>query len=341
MTGILEDNIYLGNKIDNKLIDYLRKTTGKILLVTDSNLYAIYKTWIDQTFSAFNYKTHVVEAGEASKSFENYGQILKVLAENKFNRKDIILAFGGGVVGDLAGFCAATYMRGMRFINLATSLLAMVDSSVGGKTAINFLANKNNVGSFYKADLVHIDTEFLKTLEYVEIKNGLAEIIKYGILADREIIDILAREDKENLDYLSLIERSIRIKASYVKGDFKDQGQRAFLNLGHTIGHAIEGLSNYKISHGQAVAMGIYQMVKAGIRQKRTKQELLQVLDALYDKYDLKKTYDFTDEEIFEKIYLDKKVEGDKIRLIIPEEISSCKLELVEIDQVKAWLERG
>ncbi len=242
MEILVKENSYkidIDYKSDDKLKDFLRgRSESKFLIITDENVFSLYEDRIKSIMKGLEYFIFKITPGEKSKSIENFVEINKFLVENNFNRGDAIIAFGGGVVGDLGGYVAASYLRGIDFLAVPTTLLSMIDSSVGGKNGINFMNLKNQVGSFYFPKYVHIDYSFLETLDERNINNGLAEIFKYSVLKDRELFEYLKSAD--DLDYEMIIYKSLNIKLDFVRDDERDRGKRQKLNLGHTIGHGIE-----------------------------------------------------------------------------------------------------
>ena len=257
-------SIYIGDGIltDSKLI--LTAIHGnQIVIVTDSNVANFHLKAVKQHFSKNECHTFILSPGEESKNFVELERLLSFMLENNINRNATLIALGGGVVGDLAGFAAASYQRGISYVQMPTTLLAQVDSSVGGKTAINLPLGKNMVGAFYQPQAVFIDTSTLKTLPNREFNSGMAEVVKYGLINDADFLDwiganipdILA-QNSDTLNYL--IQRSCENKAKIVSADERERGIRATLNLGHTFGHAIETALGYgKWLHGEAVAAGI------------------------------------------------------------------------------------
>ncbi len=246
----------------DKLLDI--DLNRKIFIITDENLAKYYADSLKTSLPAKNIYTHVIKAGEASKSFENYEKCCNFLLSNGVNRKSLIIALGGGVVGDIAGFTASTILRGIDFIQIPTSLLSQVDSSVGGKTGINTKYGKNLIGSFYQPKAVICDINTLKTLPERELKSGYAEIIKYGLINNPSFFDWLNENGNNilSLDYNSLchaILTSCKSKAKIVEEDEKETGKRALLNLGHTFAHALEAICGYNgtLLHGEAVSIGM------------------------------------------------------------------------------------
>lgn len=256
-------------KIEAGLLDRLgtelaRLASGAVLVVTDSTVGPLYLARARESLRQAGFTVHTmsVPAGEASKSLENYGRILQVLAARQLTRTDTVVALGGGVVGDLAGFAAATYLRGIRLVQAPTTLLAMVDSSVGGKTAVDLPAGKNLVGAFYQPSLVLCDTALLDTLPEETFRDGCAEVIKTAVLFDPALFRHLSTHGPA-FDRAWVIQRCVECKRDVVCADEFDRGRRQLLNLGHTIGHAIEACSGFTISHGKAVAIGTAMMARA------------------------------------------------------------------------------
>jgi len=239
------------------------KVKGPVVIIADQSIITLYATKVENSIreAGFHVFTLSVPSGERSKSSEEFSRLLSELAKRKVPRSGTIIAIGGGVIGDLAGFVAASYLRGITFIQVPTTLLAMVDSSVGGKTGINLPEGKNLVGAFYQPKLVVADLDTLKTLPSREFSAGMAEVIKYGAIKDEDevLFDRVAKGVKpDNYDLDKIIENCVTIKADIVKNDeFETRGQRALLNFGHTLGHAIENASDYEYLHGEAIALGM------------------------------------------------------------------------------------
>ncbi len=328
-------DIFIGRDILQKLGEYLSQFSPntKAMLMSDSCVYKLYGKRIEQVLKGLDigYTVFLTEPGEQSKCPENYIQALRTAARSGLTRTDIVIALGGGVVGDLAGFVAATYQRGIYFIQLPTTLLAMVDSSVGGKTAIDIPEGKNLVGSFYQPSLVICNTDMLDTLpEYIVI-DGLAEVLKYAILFDKELWRELSA--KRELSYNTIVERCIAHKRDIVQKDEREKGERALLNLGHTIGHAVELASGFSISHGRAVAIGMaYIAYIASAEYDLSKDELAELVKVLLRYgYDLQLPYPA--EKIAEGITADKKRSANNITLVLPEKIGRCYLKRVTVSE--------
>ena len=287
----------------------------RVLVVTDSGVPAEYaKTLANGCKKAV---ICTVEMGEGSKSLEVFGMLLEKMLKNGFSRKDCVVAVGGGVVGDLSGFAASAYMRGIDFYNIPTTLLSQIDSSIGGKTAINFGGVKNIVGAFYQPKKVLIDPDLLKTLPKRQISNGLAEAVKMALTSDKELFDIFENGDIENsLD--EIIVRSLNIKKCVVEQDEKEAGLRKILNFGHTVGHGIESSEGMAaLYHGECVALGMIPMCGEKIRQR--------VIGVL-KKCNLYRTLDYDWEKITEAAFHDKKADGDSVTVTTVNEVGTFEM---------------
>ena len=322
-TSMGDYNIVIERGSINSLSEYCN-TDKKALIVTDSGVPFEYAESVSKQFK--NNIIKVIPQGEKSKSFETYKALLEVLNENAFTRADCIVAVGGGVVGDLSGFTAATYMRGIDFYNIPTTLLSQVDSSIGGKTAIDFGGYKNTVGAFYQPKAVIIDPDVLKTLSKRQFNNGLAESIKMAATSDKALFEMLENNNAEDI-IDTVIERSLKIKKAVVEEDEKELGLRKVLNFGHTAGHAIEtaaGLSDYL--HGECVSMGMLAFSSHSVREK-----LINVLT----KYNLPVKFDFPADEILSALRHDKKAKGDGINVVFVNEIGSFEFKYLTFNELE------
>jgi len=254
-------------------------------------------------------------------------------------RSDVVIALGGGVVGDMAGFAAATYLRGVPFVQVPTTLLAMVDSSVGGKTGIDLPAGKNLAGAFYQPWLVLCDTDTLHTLPEEVFAGGMAEVIKYGMLGNAQLLADLRSPINDILQ--STIATCAAMKRDIVQTDEFDTGNRMLLNLGHTIGHAIERLSGYAISHGRAVAIGMAMITRAAIAKNLCPPEALHILEDLLARYNLPATTTYPAGDIFEASLQDKKRAGAHITEVIPTKPGKCELKKMPVEELLSWIEMG
>jgi 3-dehydroquinate synthase len=318
---------------------------AKALIVTDKNLETLYldnlKSDLDDNDVLYN--TIVFLDGEETKTFACLEKICERAADMNLNRGDMIIALGGGVVGDLAGFAAAVYLRGLKFVSIPTTLLAQVDSSVGGKTGINLPQGKNLVGSFYKADKVYIDTDTLKTLNDDEFRCGISEVIKYGCIRDETFFSLLEKLDTRDkvmkrIDHV--VERCCEIKAQVVGQDEFDKGLRMILNFGHTIGHAIERVYGYgEFSHGEAVAIGMVMITEASEKKGITKRGTSDRLKKLLEKHNLKiKILNLDKKKIFDAAMKDKKNIGKSLNIVIIEEIGKVKIEKIKPEEMVQFI---
>ena len=314
----------------------------KALIVTDSNVAALYLNTVADSLRAANYeiKDFIVEPGDASKSMDNYSKLLSALAENEFSGTDLVVALGGGMVGDLAGFAAATYKRGMHCIMIPTSLLAAVDASVGGKTAINLPSGKNQVGTIRNPSIVICDPNTMSTLSDAALHEGYAEVLKYGILTGEKIIRALRVATKTG-DYSEVIRLSVAIKKSVVEKDEGDHEMRQFLNLGHLVGHAIEAFRGYEISHGQAVAQGLdiesHCAALAGLIDISTDMEIAALLEVFG--FDTSEEYSLADLQPY--LMRDKRLRDGTINIIIPKKIGDCIMVPAEASKIPEYFGRG
>lgn len=259
--------------------------TGKqIFILTDETVYKLHGDKLTQVLQAYHLEYVVVKPGENSKSMATYEMVMESLLDKQMKRGELLIAFGGGVIGDLGGFVASTLFRGVPYVQIPTTLLSQVDSSIGGKTAINSHNSKNMIGTFYQPKLVIIDIDFLSTLSDFEYKNGMAEIIKSACIGDPVLFDQL---DHNNIKTLEMIERTLNVKKAVVMIDEFDLKERMFLNFGHTFGHALEKQSAYKIAHGYAVAEGMMIAVHIGEALKITAPSVKKRLKSILEKYDL------------------------------------------------------
>ena len=314
----------------------------KVCIVSDSNVWPLYgkiakKSLLDANLEAVEF---IFPAGEASKNAENYLNLLHFLAERQLTRSDLIVALGGGVVGDIAGFAAATYMRGIPFIQAPTTLLSAVDSSVGGKTAIDLPVGKNLVGAFYQPALVLCDTDCLNTLPADIFRDGCAEVIKYGILYDPALFDHLAVTGLD-FDLEWVITRCVELKRDVVSEDEFDTGARMKLNLGHTIGHAIEALCNYDVSHGKAVAMGMAIISRAAERAGICETAAMDAILCVLQQFGLPVSCCHSSDDLYRAALSDKKRSGGTVSLIVPERIGFCRIVPITAEDMQAFIEAG
>lgn len=276
--------------------------------------------------------------GEASKTPATYIDLLNHLAENKMSREDVVVALGGGVTGDMAGFAAATYMRGIKYVQIPTTLLAMVDSSVGGKTAIDLPAGKNLAGAFHQPELVLCDMDALNTLPAGIFADGCGEVVKYAVLKDPELLDLI-KNLGENLE--EIITRCVVIKRDLVNADEFDRGSRVHLNLGHSVGHAVEKLSDYSLSHGRAVSIGLSVILRAAERTGECDRETVTAVTAALEALDLPTSTDLSPDTLVEAMLSDKKREGEAIKLVIPRALGDCFIKSLPTSELCRFIAGG
>ncbi len=317
------------------------KSPCRVAILTDSNVAPLYAERLEKSLEASGFETlkFVIKAGEESKNAENYLAFLSFLAKNKITRSDCLIALGGGVVGDLCGFCAATYLRGVEFVQIPTTLLAMVDSSVGGKTAIDIPEGKNLVGAFYQPSLVICDFETLETLPDKVFSDGCAEVIKYGIINDRPLFNKLKSPIKPQLE--DIIENCVMDKRDVVDADERDTGVRQLLNLGHTAAHSIEILSNFEISHGSAVAIGTALITRAAVNMGLCARDELSEVEALLSYYALPIDCPYSAKKLADIALSDKKRSGGNITLIMPYAIGDSRLYKVQVERLEEIFAMG
>lgn len=306
---------------------------SRVVIVSDDNVFPLYGEQLKESLRPCGITAveFVFKNGEDGKSISVYEELLEFLCENRITRKDVIVALGGGVAGDMAGFAAATYQRGIRYVQMPTTLLAMVDSSVGGKTALNLKGGKNQVGCFYQPSVVICDVDTLKTLPEKEYKAGMGEVIKYAMIGSEELFNMIYTADaKSNIE--KIITKCVGMKRDVVEQDEFDTGARMLLNFGHTVGHAIEKISGYEISHGEAVAMGMATITEAAAKAGYCDREVSDSLNVLLGEYKLSSKCPYGLAEIMRAASIDKKSLGKMINVIIPVKIGGCKIKKMTME---------
>ena len=333
-----EYNVCIGSGLLKQLGQMVAqvRSVGKAAIVSDSNVFPTYgkAASASLTSAGFEVVNFVFTAGESSKNGSTYLALLNFLAENQLTRSDCIIALGGGVVGDLAGFAAATYLRGIDYIQVPTTLLAAVDSSVGGKTAIDLPFGKNLAGCFYQPKLVLCDIDTLNTLPAPVFRDGCAEVIKYGVLFDPALFVHLEHAGIA-FDREKVITRCVELKRDVVDRDEFDQGQRMLLNLGHTVGHAIEKASGYSVTHGQAVAIGMAIIAKScGCADTERIVTCLK-------RFGLPTDTHFSAETLAQIMLLDKKRTDHHLKLILPDAIGRCRIAPIPTGELLSLIQAG
>lgn len=339
-----EYDILIGEGLLKELGVRVREQCGPVraLLVTDDTVAALYLNRALDVLKKVGIGAvpFVFPAGEASKCADTWLRLLNFMASVPLDRSDAVIALGGGVTGDLAGFAAATYLRGVPLVQVPTTLLAAVDSSVGGKTAIDLDAGKNLAGAFYQPKLVLCDTSLLKTLPERIFADGCAEVIKYGMIRDPALLaavtETSAAETAEEV-----VARCVSIKRDVVQKDEFDRGDRQLLNFGHTFGHAVELQSGFAISHGSAVAIGMAMVTRATVRFGICGEECLAALTRALKKYGLPDRTGLPAEKLAETVLRDKKRTGETLRLIVPEAVGRCVIRPIPISDVPDWIGKG
>ena len=311
------------------------------LVVTDDIVNGLYGEIAGKSLKAAGYAvtSFVFPHGESSKTMETYVSLLRALAEANLTRSDLVVALGGGVVGDMAGFAAATYLRGTSFAQIPTTLLSMVDSSVGGKTGLDLPTGKNQVGAFYQPDIVLCDYGTLKTLPAEIFNDGCAEMIKHGMILSAELFTLLKEPVMPQIE--DMITRNVTIKRDIVTADEKDTGIRQILNFGHTIAHGIEKHSNYKISHGKAVAAGMAITARAASRMGLCGEDCYTELVEAARRFELPYSTDISPEQLIEAAFFDKKRSGKRITMILPEKIGKCVMKSFSLDEHTEFIRLG
>ena len=317
-------DIHISKNIPKSILNKHLGNKNKVLIISDNGVPKKHIKELKNKINNKNITIFILNKGEKSKSFSSYKKILNKLLELKFDRSDIIIALGGGVVGDIAGFSAATYLRGIRYIQIPTTLLAQVDSSVGGKTAINVIQGKNLVGAFYNPSLVLISTSFLGTLSEDEYKSGLGEVVKYALIGNKKLRNIIEKNSKDVINrnesiLTTIIEESIKTKSKIVTKDEKESGIRAILNFGHTFGHAIEAHNNYKnITHGAAITLGMVIASKLSFFEGHINDYQLDNIVNLIDSLGLNTDHSKYKYSQLKKYFAsDKKIKDGKLNLIL------------------------
>jgi len=336
--------IFIGAGILSKAGEIIMSACGgeTAAIITDDIVNDLYADTVEHSLKSAGYKTvvrYVFPNGEQSKTTETYVSILNTLAEANLSRSDVVIALGGGIPGDIAGFAAATYLRGIHFVQIPTTLLAMVDSSVGGKTAVNLSSGKNQVGAFYQPDAVICDVEALKTLSVNIFRDGCAEMIKQAVISDSELFELLKKPIEPQIE--DIIARNVTIKRDIVQIDERDTGIRQLLNFGHTIGHGIEKSSNYKVSHGEAVAIGMSIAGRGAWRMGFCDHACYSEIVEMLKHYKLPYETDVPAKKIFETAFSDKKRNGQQITEVIPEKIGKCKLHTFSLKELEEFIKLG
>lgn len=313
-----------------------------VAVISDDTVFPLYGERVCESLRRAGFRTvsFAFPAGEQHKNLTTYASILNFLAEQRLSRSDLLVALGGGVTGDMAGFAASTYLRGIPFVQIPTTLLAAVDSSVGGKTAVDLPAGKNLVGTFCQPALVLCDPQVLDTLPHAQYRDGCAEVIKYGLMGNAEFFEQLERvpasEQREHV-----IATCIAMKRDLVCEDEFDVGARRLLNLGHSIGHAVEACSDFAIPHGSAVAIGMAHITRAAVKRGICPPEVLPRVLNILKQYDLPTQAPYPLERLYQASLADKKIANGKMHLVVPEGLGRCRIQPVSGEEMRQWMRDG
>lgn len=333
-------DIIIGKNILEKAGAYINTCLPpcRLCIITDSTVNSIYAQVVMTSLMEHGYQTSkiVFPAGEHSKNLTTYSNILEAMADEGLTRSDAVVALGGGVVGDLAGFAAATYMRGIPYIQIPTTYMAAIDASVGGKTGINLLCGKNLAGAFWQPSMVFCDYHTFDSLPPAKLMDGIAEAVKCAAVSEESLLPHIRKKD-----YEYVIERCVSIKKSIVEADERDTGLRQILNFGHTVGHGIEKLSSFSVSHGQAVAKGLIVEARAAYRFGLAPVDLASPLQDILAEMGFDLSVDYSPEEIYQYALMDKKIMGDKITMVIPESLGKCRLHKISLSELQKFIRLG
>ena len=345
--------ILIGRNLMKQAAEHFRKlfeggrTPSAVCVITDSNVAKLYLQQVEEELLRLDLPVfhYIIPAGEESKNLNTISQIYDTLSNRQFGRNDMIVALGGGVTGDIAGFAAATYLRGVRhLVQIPTTLLAQVDSSVGGKTGVDLPQGKNLVGAFRQPDLVLIDPAVLESLPEDVFISGMAEVIKYGCIWDEDILKIAEQMDcgggqNRTNELGALIERCVDIKIKVVEEDETEEGLRRILNFGHTVAHGVEKLGNYtELSHGEAVAIGMAAAVKMGENAGITPRGSYERLTAVLQRYGLSISLTYPVEAVYEALLTDKKKQGNSIHFVFIEAFGKTQVRKIPVGELKQMM---
>jgi len=332
-------DVIIGKGLLSDLAAYISSDMGKTtVIITDSNVFPLYEPAVRKSLESagFSVLTYAFENGEKHKDPEILIDILNFLADNKVTRTDFIIALGGGIVGDMAGFAAGVYLRGIAYIQVPTTFLAAVDSSVGGKTGVNLKAGKNLAGLFKQPEVVICDPETFETLDDLTFADGVSEAVKHGFILDGNLFQKLIGKTRAEYmnDIVEIIARNVEIKGEIVAEDEFEKGRRQLLNFGHTAGHAIEKCTNHTVSHGQAVAAGMVIMARAAYKKGFCNADYSGEIEDAFSGFPNVLNMNFSADEMYEAGLSDKKRSGEKLNIIIPEKVGTCVVKTIEATEL-------
>lgn len=333
--------VYIGESLLTNIVDFLDDKPKRVFVITDETVAKLYLETLTQSLKESGVETisEILADGESTKTLDTVFNLYNFLLENEASRSDMIIAFGGGVIGDITGFVASTFKRGLNFLQIPTTLLAQVDSAIGGKTGVNLNGGKNLVGTFYQPSAVIVDVTVLKTLSETDFITGLAEVIKYGVIMDSELLQILIEErneivNRESEAIIKIVERSLKNKARIVSLDEREEyGIREILNFGHTIGHAIESSSSYDIVHGQAVAIGMVEEARFSVDMDLLDIQSFETIVSILESYHLPTSIpdDMKFQQLREIVKHDKKIREGVLRIPILVELGKVEMKSIEL----------
>lgn len=317
------------------------KTRVKLAFIYDGNIpkEAVNDCQSSMLEAGFDVAKIEIAGGEGCKSIEKYQMLISFLIEEEISRDDMIVVMGGGALCDLAGFVAASYLRGIDYVQIPSTLLAMVDSSIGGKTGINIDKGKNLIGAFHTPRLVFRDIKLLRSLDPAVFWDGFGEVIKYAMLS-KPVYELVAGQADADLDLEAVISECARFKYEIIMEDFEDRGIRKTLNFGHTLGHAIEKDSKYEVSHGMAVVKGMALMFRISAGEGWCDESIQEAFLALIEEYDYDHDIEFGADELIEYVKADKKRSGNSIDIVIPCEMNKCKIKRLLVTELTSLIER-
>ena len=317
------------------------KTRVKLAFIYDGNIpkEAVNDCQSSMLEAGFDVAKIEIAGGEGCKSIEKYQMLISFLIEEEISRDDMIVVMGGGALCDLAGFVAASYLRGIDYVQIPSTLLAMVDSSIGGKTGINIDKGKNLIGAFHTPRLVFRDIKLLRSLDPAVFWDGFGEVIKYAMLS-KPVYELVAGQADADLDLEAVISECARFKYEIIMEDFEDRGIRKTLNFGHTLGHAIEKASKYEVSHGMAVVKGMALMFRISAGEGWCDESIEEAFLALIEEYDYDHDIEFGADELIEYVKADKKRSGNSIDIVIPCEMNECKIKRLLVTELASLIER-
>ncbi len=330
-------DVIIGSDIIKNTGEYVKAISDpcKVCVITDSTVNGIYSQVVMTSLMEAGFQTSkiVFPAGEHSKNMATYVNILEALASEGLSRFDCLVSLGGGVVSDLTGFIASTYMRGIRYIQIPTTLLSAVDASVGGKTSINLMSGKNLAGTFWQPSLVISDYKTFDSLEEEKLRDGFAEAIKSAVIYDKRLISHILKRD-----YEYIIERCISVKKSLIEVDERDLGLRQLLSFGHTVGHGIEKLTSFAVSHGQAIAKGMIAESRAAYKMGLTKEDISPKIAEVLETFGFDTSLNYPVQDMIKLTSTDKKIKGDKITIIVPETLGKCVLYKLPLSEIGTYI---